>query len=289
MINNNMVNITPGDGFPKMYDFIGDNATQGMNPFAIIVFIVIILLYYVLFSYLGVNITKNTGSGITAPKSTGLQVLEIIMWGMFIFLILINGIQYFLNIDIKAGIKNFFTPVPEVDIEITSPPTKSDEISEIGMQPQVFHVPDNKYSYTEAKALCNAYGADLANYEQIEQAYEDGAEWCGYGWSANQMALYPTQKDTWKELQKVKGHKHDCGRPGINGGYIRNKNIKFGANCFGYKPAITPSEQEKLDNDESPIPLTKRERTFNKMVKEYKTKLQNISVSPFNYDIWSNA
>jgi hypothetical protein len=286
MINNNMINITPGDGFPKMYDFIGDNVTKGLNPFALIIFTVIILLYYVLFSYLGVNIASTSSGGITPSRSVGLQVIEIIMWGMFIFLVLINGIQYFLNIDIKTGIKNFFTPVPEVDIAITTP-ALSKETDEVGMQPQVFHIPDNKYTYHQAKALCNAHGADLANYEQIEQAYENGAEWCGYGWSANQMALYPTQKDTWDELQKVEGHKHDCGRPGINGGYIRNRNVKFGANCFGYKPAITPSEQIKLDGDESPIPLTKRERDFNKMVKEYKNKLSDIAVSPFNYDIWS--
>ena len=42
-----------------------------------------------------------------------------------------------------------------------------------------------------------------------------------------------------KKLQKRKGHKHDCGRPGINGGYIGNTNIKYGVNCYGYKPKIT--------------------------------------------------
>jgi hypothetical protein len=38
------------------------------------------------------------------------------------------------------------------------------------------------------------------------------------------MALYPTQYNTWKELQKIKGHENDCGRPGINGGYMINQN-----------------------------------------------------------------
>ena len=31
-----------------------------------------------------------------------------------------------------------------------------------------------------------------------------------------------------------------CGLPGINGGYIDNPNIRFGVNCYGYKPKITP-------------------------------------------------
>ena len=29
--------------------------------------------------------------------------------------------------------------------------------------------------------------------------------------------------------------KHACGRPGINGGFIDNPYIKFGANCYGVK------------------------------------------------------
>ena len=57
------------------------------------------------------------------------------------------------------------------------------------------------------------------------------------------MAFYPTQKSTWNKLQKIKGHEHDCGRPGINGGYIDNPNVRFGVNCFGSKPAISAEEQ----------------------------------------------
>ena len=54
----------------------------------------------------------------------------------------------------------------------------------------------NDYSFEDAKSLCKAYGAELATYSQIEDAYKNGAEWCNYGWSANQMAFYPTQKTT---------------------------------------------------------------------------------------------
>jgi hypothetical protein len=42
------------------------------------------------------------------------------------------------------------------------------------------------------------------------------------------MAFYPTQKTTWDKLQKIKGHKHDCGGPGINGGFIQNPRVRFG-------------------------------------------------------------
>ena len=35
-----------------------------------------------------------------------------------------------------------------------------------------------------------------------------------------------------EKLQKIKGHEHDCGRPGINGGYIDNPNVRFGVNVL---------------------------------------------------------
>ena len=66
---------------------------------------------------------------------------------------------------------------------------------------QTYHIPGNKYSFDDAKALCKAYGARLASYKELEDAYKEGAEWCSYGWSDGQMALFPTQMSTWKKLQ----------------------------------------------------------------------------------------
>jgi hypothetical protein len=101
---------------------------------------------------------------------------------------------------------------------------------------EVYNVGNNVYNYDEAQAVCKAYGARLATYDEIENAYNDGGEWCNYGWSEGQMAYFPTQKDTWDTLQRDPKLKHACGRPGINGGFIDNPNVKFGANCFGVKP-----------------------------------------------------
>ena len=100
------------------------------------------------------------------------------------------------------------------------------------------------------------------------------------------MALYPTQKTTWHRLQKIQGHKHDCGRPGVNGGFIKNKNVRFGVNCYGTKPQITEEEQ-KLMNNATPYPLTEEDRKINKLVKKYKKNLSSILVSPFNYTSWN--
>ena len=67
---------------------------------------------------------------------------------------------------------------------------------------EVFNISNNLYTYDDAQAVCSVYGAQLATYEQIEDSYKNGGEWCNYGWSENQMAFFPTQKSTWDKLQK---------------------------------------------------------------------------------------
>ena len=287
-----MLDITPTQGFPHMYDFIGNTMDKGSNPLVLILLTAVIMIYYLLFSYLGVTkgVASNSGSSI------GITFIEVLLWGTFIFLIVINGLQYFFKVDIKTSIKHLFSPVPEIDIAIITPPSLGENdtglsggsIPEIMEKPQVFHIPDNKYTYGDANAVCAAYGAKLANYSQIEKSYKDGGEWCSYGWSANQMALYPTQKNTWKKLQTIKGHKHDCGRPGINGGYIGNENVKFGINCYGYKPKMTQQEHHIMENA-SIFPKTKQEINFEKKIGKFRQTLPDILVSPFNYDKWSQV
>jgi len=152
----------------------------------------------------------------------------------------------------------------------------------------VFHIPKNTYTYSDAKAICKAYNSELASYNQIKKSHEKGGEWCSYGWSKEQMALFPTQEETYEKLQKIKGHEHDCGRPGINGGYIDNPNMKFGVNCFGYKPNITSTESQ-LMNSQSLYPKSKEEIELDKKVDYYRTKVPDILLAPFNKTKWSRV
>jgi hypothetical protein len=157
--------------------------------------------------------------------------------------------------------------------------------SKLKLKKQVFNVPGNYYNYENAKAICKAYDSDLATYEQLENAYNNGAEWCNYGWSANQMALFPTQLNTYNNLQKIKGHENDCGRPGINGGYIANPKVRFGVNCFGFKPKIT-KEEDELMKTHTPYPETLQDKEFQNKVDYWKDRVDQILLSPFNYNIW---
>jgi hypothetical protein len=273
------------------------------NPTLVIIIIVIIFIYLILFGSLGRTAALNEIDSDGETGSGGLKFLGIIVASIFVVLVVINGFNYFLNINIVTSIKNFFTKNPEIDILIDDiekefgeedgndpddpdDPDDEEEIPEIKSIHQVYNIPDNKYTYNDAKALCKAYGNRLANYKEIESAYKDGADWCNYGWSDDQMALFPTQYDKWEKLQKIKNHENDCGRPGINGGYIDNPNVRFGVNCYGYKPKITSLESDIMKNQ--PLyPLTKAETKFEKRVDYWRERISDILVSPFNSKHWS--
>jgi len=145
---------------------------------------------------------------------------------------------------------------------------------------EVYHISDYQFTYDEAPAVCAAYGSQLATLEQIIDAYNQGAEWCGYGWSAGGMALYPTQKATWQALQAEvdPGKRTGCGRPGVNGGYM-DPSLKFGVNCFGFKP-------EGKFNPPAPLPGVDRKK-FNDMVNKFKEMLKSFKLDPYSRNTWS--
>ena len=268
-------------GLPNTYDYINNMSS---NPLMIIILVVVMVVYYFVFASVGAGEVAAT----TAPasKSFGTLFVELLLWGSLIALFLLNGIKYFYDIDIVASIKNILSGEPEIDITIDNVQPEPEPVPEITREKQVFHLKDNEYTYDDANAVCKAFGGRLADYDEVEKAYDNGAEWCGYGWSADQLALFPTQKATYERLQKTKGHENDCGRPGINGGFIGNKNVRFGVNCYGYKPKITPQERELMAL-EQPFPKTKSEIAIGKKIEEWKQKLPQVLVSPFNRKTWS--
>jgi len=286
-------NLNSVSNVPYSQDYVGKFL---MNPVVLIITIAIIIVYYVVFASLGVS--KGSPIGPPTNSKNGIKILELLLWGLFVLLLLLNGMSYFLNFDVTANLTNLFSPEPNIDVIINNPAEElgdepNDEeiidtniVPEITYEKQVYHIPGNEYTYQNAKAICAAYGNRLANIEDLQKAYNNGADWCSYGWSAGQMALYPTQLEKWKKLQTIKGHEHDCGRPGINGGYINNKNVKFGINCYGYKPDITGEEARLMGN--TPLyPVSQKELDFNRRVNYWKQQLSNIRVAPFNHTTWS--
>lgn len=281
------ININSMTGIPNNYLNILD-----ANPKVIFVVAAIIIIYFVIFASLGEkNVTDDNSS------NNYVVFLELLMWSIFILLILLNGVSYLFNVDITTGIKNIFSSDAEVNIKVDSdnlsdiltnvePTSEPTSESNNMLKEEVYHIPGNKYTFNDAKAIAKSFGGRLATYKEVEDAYNKGADWCSYGWSKGQMALFPTQESKWTNLQEIEGHEHDCGRPGINGGFIDNPNVKFGVNCYGIKPNITPDEIKRMENSVI-YQKTNKEIRFDELVDEWKQKLPNILLSPFNTDNWN--
>ena len=234
--------------------------------------VIFIILFYA-FIYL-FRIPMGSGS-----KPAVIFVIETIAWLLLLF-ILTN--QFFIAV-FNASLVDDFGKLFENKLEPEDNGGDSETPKEAPPTEEVFNVSGNKYTYEDAQAVCKSYGASLATYDQVEQAYNSGAEWCNYGWSANQMAFFPTQKQTWQKLQVSDNYKNACGRPGVNGGYMRNPNIRFGVNCFGVKPKPTDDDLKRIEKNEPSIPIQ------DDIQKELEEKFDTSSfvLNGFNYNKWA--
>lgn len=271
------------------------------NPIMFIFIVLLIIAYYVLFqkSSTSSNSFDNLGSTFNNDMSNSSQSsaynIFIILLILLVFIFLLYLMDQYFQLGIIEYLNVFFNPqsqaakqeikkVEEADKKLIAD-LRSDETDLLGRK-EVFNIPGNNYNYNEAKAICKAYNGELASITQMQNAYNNGADWCNYGWSDDKMVLFPTQTNTFNNLQKIKGHENDCGRPGVNGGYIKNQNVKFGVNCYGYKPKMTDAD-ENLMQTLTPYAETQEDLNFQKEVKYWKGKVNDILVSPFNYVSWN--
>lgn len=150
---------------------------------------------------------------------------------------------------------------------------------------QVFHVQDSIFTYDDAEAVCKAYGAELADYKQMIDAYKQGANWCNPGWVKGQLALYPIQHSFWKKKQESDDpeRRGECGQPGINGGYYQNRFMQFGVNCYGSKRAPVGDERMKHTYQSD------HERELARKVAVFRRQLGNLRLAPFNQEKWNGC
>lgn len=228
--------------------------------------------------------------------------IQMIDSGAWVLLILSSFVFFFhrvLGIDLVEEVKSFYNKYfPEEEEE--GEEEGEEEEGEDGKKgkngkkvpvdrAEVFNISNNLYTYDEAKTVCVAMNGRLATYDEVEDAYNKGAEWCNYGWSEGQMALFPTQKHTWSELQKVEGKQHSCGRPGVNGGYIENKMLRFGVNCFGVKPKPKDDDIQRMkDKKVSITPKTEADTLNEQKIQFWKDNADKILLlNSFSHDKWS--
>ena len=210
--------------------------------------------------------------------STGSFLATLVVIAIMIGIILILNRLGYIKIDLTNGTLN----IEYHQTDSAPPPATADQKVSNPLplaQKEVYYIGPNEYTYEDAPAVCAAYEADLATYDQVNDAYNMGAEWCSYGWSQGAMALYPTQKNTWTALQADPLSRTNCGRPGVNGGYF-DPATKFGVNCYGIKPGdqgtMFPLPPPGVDNS-----------AFNAAVNKFKSMMNKMSVNPFNRVGWS--
>jgi hypothetical protein len=153
---------------------------------------------------------------------------------------------------------------------------------------EIFTVSKNVHTYYDAAPLCKALGAELATYDEVKNAWQQGADWCNYGWIKGQMAVYPTQESSYQELQEGPPEQRGaCGRPGVNGGYFDNPEMKFGVTCSGKRPSQSNHDATVVTSGATRA-LTASGLEFEKKVQEFKAQSDSMGVLPFNKSKWSS-
>jgi hypothetical protein len=257
------------------------------------------------------NLSK-TNSSIFNASSTASTMNTPLMWFMGFFVIGLFLFYFFHNTfsDAISSMTDQFNlwltgngGPPEVKQENipTAPPTppqdhattqrnEMEKVVDKLLPPakDVFTVSKNDYSYYDAAPLCKALGAELATYDQVKQAWQKGADWCNYGWVKGQMAVYPTQKSTYEELQEgPEDQKGACGMPGVNGGFFDNPELKFGVTCVGKKPSQSQHDANAISAG-STRPLTASGIEFEKKVQRFKEGSDSLGILPFNKEQWDS-
>lgn len=185
--------------------------------------------------------------------------------------------------------ENVRTNIHYMDESINSEDSELKEMGEVidddkqkmSKKDEVFHIQNQDYTYEQARCKCESYDAKLATKSQIVGAYNEGANWCSYGWSEGQNAYYPTQKCEWNKIQrKDPKNKDKCGKPGINGGFFGDPYLKFGANCYGKKPKGEIVKEKKAECEKQPF--CERKGNFSAS-----HRLTTDVISPFNSEQWN--
>jgi len=252
--------------------------------------------------------SNNSSSGNSPASSSGSLSLILIVGFLVIFLALFayfydpfrNSIQNWID-----SINLWFTGTgsppsepPPAPVVQPSPPQDENDNGSTGVKrvverilppaKEVFTVSKNNYSYYDAAPLCKALGAELATYEEVKNAWQNGADWCNYGWVKGQMAVYPTQKGTYEELQQgPEDQRAACGKPGLNGGYFDNPELRFGVTCTGKRPPQSSHDATSVTSG-STRPLTASGLEFEKKVQQFRAESDSMGVLPFNKEKWSS-
>jgi len=256
------------------------------SPYSLISVAFFILTLYIVIYILAIPM-DSTGKPITV------SIIENLAWIMFLIILFANFLRYVAGISLTGFIDNVGDYLQNKAASVSNPvvTTGGNVASSSTLVPvqldEVFNIGNNMFTYDDAQSVCASYGARLATYDEIESTYNNGGEWCNYGWSDGQAAYFPTQKKTWQKLQGSEQTKNVCGRPGVNGGFIEDSNARFGVNCFGKKPKPTSSDLAAISSGIS-VPKSQEDILLEKKIEFWKANGDKLfKINGYNNNKWS--
>ena len=251
------------------------------DKYNIVYLLIAIIVLYILTSIAGIPSNRQ-------DRPTFIIGLETLLMILLILILFVQFYNEFVNISLTNELREILG-INDSNTTTTLSTSNQSNVAPITPVPapvekEVFNIGGNHYTYDDAEAICKSFDAELADYDQIENSYNNGGEWCNYGWSKDQMALFPTQKQTWENLQKSNETKNNCGRPGINGGYMANPALRFGVNCYGVKP-----NKRNIDfSPQSDTPYkSSKQKLLESKTKFWKQNKEKLKLNHFNKDNWS--
>ena len=288
--------INKEDLFKRTMDTLEKWFNDSKNVF---ITIIVIIIFYTFLLIIGAPMSREL-------KPITIRIIETKLWIALLLSIINEGIKLLFHVNLADlcieqlyNLWNFLHPNNKIEMEIKIPATVDttsnltvDKTSPIVTNTdEVYNIANNSHTYQDAQAVCKSLDARLATYDEIENSYEKGGEWCNYGWSDSQMILFPTQKSTWNELQKSSTNKNNCGRPGVNGGYLENSSKLFGVNCYGKKPnAKTLEEVGNKNNKNNVVKATKSREDIilDAKVKYWRENGDKLlTINSFNSNQWN--
>ena len=102
----------------KSVNYLYKNANDKLHnktktPLVMSILVAVVLVYVLLFKYLG--ITHNNSLVKTDYQK---KVLMLLLWGIFVFLVMVNGLQYFFGINLSVKLSDYLSGDPNVKIDV---------------------------------------------------------------------------------------------------------------------------------------------------------------------------
>ena len=164
------------------------------------------------------------------------------------------------------------TNVPKSSTE----PPKTEQQPSVRTNEEVFLVKSNMFNKTEGNKVCKAlFNSRAATREELNADYNNGANWCNYGWTNDGSAYYPLQQDSDTPM---------CvGSKGLNGGTLGGA-PKLGLSCYGEKPV--ESNYTSLTTIYRDASIAESDIS---MLENYRQMMSagKIKIAPFNDKAWS--